>query len=113
MYFLLHTAVVGTSATLRLSPTTAASPPGDTSPEASVDSNRRAGRGREEREELPAQRTVQRYARPLQELVTVAQEGEVEGLQSHANALQARAIRLASIAETAAESVRHNPKLMK
>jgi hypothetical protein len=96
-----------TSAALRLSPTAAASPPSDTS----ADSGRRGRDGKQR--ESPAHRTVQEYARPLQDLVTVAEEGEVEGLQSHTSALQARAIRLTNIAETAAETVRHNPELTK
>ena len=102
-------ALVGTtSAARRLSPTAATSPPGDTSG-ASANSSRR---DRDSRQESSAHGSPRTYARPLQELMSVAQEGEVEELQSRVNALQARAIRLTSIAETAAETVRHNPRLM-
>lgn len=63
--------------------------------------------------ESPTHKTVQAYVRPLQKLVSVAKEGEVDSLQSHVNALQARAIRLTGIAESAAGTLRNNPKLMK
>ena len=98
-----------TSAALSLSLTPMASPPGNSSAETSTSSRRERSK-----QESPAHsKAAQMYPRPLQELVSVAREGEVDELQSHVNALQARAIRLTSIAETAANTVRHNPKLMK
>ena len=105
-------ALVGsTSAALRLSPVATLSPVSD-SAGASAD----LGQVEEQRssEDSPTHRTVRAYARPLQELVSVAKEGEPDSLQSHVNALQARAIRLTGIAETAAGTAgRHNAKLMK
>ena len=77
--------------------------------DSSADSNTVKQRSKQE---SPTHKTVQAYARPLQELMSVAKEGEVEGLRSRVNALQARAIRLTGIAETAAEAVKHNTKLM-
>lgn len=61
----------------------------------------------------PTHKTMQAYARPLQKLVSVAKEGEVDSLQPHVNALQARAIRLTGIAESAAGTLRNNPQLKK
>ena len=97
--------VGSTSAALNLSPTHSAT--------VKVDDSSRTGEREHGREGPPTHKTVQAYARPLKELVSVAREGEVGSLRSHANALQARAIRLTSIAETAAGAVKHNPKLMK
>ena len=76
-----------------------------------ADKERKAGQRREP--DSPTRRTVQAYASPLQKLVTVAKEGQVDSLHSHVTALQARTIRLTGIAESAAGAMRHNKKLMK
>lgn len=99
-------AVGSTTAALNLSPTATLSPVVNSSTDSS-------SMERRSKQDSPTHKTVQAYARPLQELVSVAKEGEVEGLHSRVNALQARAIRLTGIAETAADTVKHNPKLMK
>ena len=104
-------AMIGsTSAALSLSPTATLPSIGD-----STTSTADPTKGEEQRShvESPTRTTVQAYARPLQELMVVAKEGEVDSLQSQVNALQARAIRLTGIAETAAGTVRHNTRLVK
>ena len=108
--FLYIASVGSTSAALNLSPTAALLPLSTTTTTTTDVGKTEEQQGKQG---SPAHKTVQAYARPLQELVSVAKEGEVEGLHSRVNALQARAIRLTSIAETAAGAVRHNPKLMK
>ena len=99
-----------TSSALKLSPPTAGASPHANGSSATADSSRREC---DVEQDSPTHKTVQTYARPLQELVSLAKEGERDGLQSHVNALQARAIRLTSIAETAADAVRDTPKLMR
>ena len=106
------TALVGsTSADLRLSPTATLSPVSDT---VTTTADPSQVEEQHSKKESPTHKTVQAYARPLRELVSVAKEGEADSLQSHVNALQARAIRLTGIAETAASIAgRHNTRLMK
>ena len=71
---------------------------------------REAARGKSD---SPTHRAVQSYASSLQKLVSVAQEGQVDSLQSHAKAFHDRSVRLARIAGSAAGAVRHNTGLMK
>ena len=59
------------------------------------------------------EKTLQSYASPLQRLVAAAKTGDSSQLPRHTTALSARTIRLTEIANTAAESVRGDAKLVR
>lgn len=97
--------VGGASAAMKLSPSTTASPP---APYSSLSAT--TGIKKDGNKTTPSRSSTDKA---VQTLVSVAKKGEVEGLQSHVTALQARTNRLTSIAEMAVDTTKHNPKLMK
>ena len=97
---------------LNLSPTSSIPWVPETTPTAAAKKEKEREAGKDYSDSA-TQRTVQAYATPLQKLVSVAKEGQVDSLRPHVSDLQARAIRLTGIAESAAGAVRHNTQLMK
>lgn len=101
------------TAALNLSPTPSIPWVPETTPTAAAAKKERERETGKDRSDSATHRTVQAYATPLQKLVLVAKEGQVDSMRSHASDLHARAIRLTGIAESAAGAVRHNAQLMK
>lgn len=56
-------------------------------------------------------KTMRSYVSPLQKLVTAAKSGDPDGISSHATQLSARTIRLTTLAESAAKTLKPNTEL--